>query len=138
MVYHKRLPPSLPSVVAVDSSAVAVAAAKRNAQLNGYHVVDDDSIAGGASVGQQIKFHTADCVDFMRQRNSNCTAGGRLQFDLVICDPPKLAPTRAGLARALTKYVGKCNFGIVISLIFIFDLTVTLTLAGDWCDYVCC
>ena len=104
MVYHARRPPSLPSVVAVDSSAVAIAAAKRNAQLNGYHVADDDSIAGSASGEQQIKFHTADCVDFMRQRNSNGTAGGRLQFDLVICDPPKLAPTRAGLARAPVSY----------------------------------
>ena len=25
-------------------------------------------------------------------------------FDLVICDPPKLAPTRAGLAKATNKY----------------------------------
>ena len=73
------------SALGVDSSAAAVAAAARNAELNG--------LAGAAT------FQKADVAAFMR----DAAAAGR-QWDILVLDPPKLAPTRKALPGALRKY----------------------------------
>lgn len=72
------------SVVAVDSSQAAIDTAIRNAEHN--------------NVQQKIEFVKADAVEYMRKLQTE----GK-QFDIVICDPPKLAPTRASLDRAKLK-----------------------------------
>lgn len=69
------------SVVAVDSSQAAIDTAVQNAEIN--------------KVGQTVQFVKSDAVEYMRKLQSE----GK-QFDIVICDPPKLAPTRASLDRA--------------------------------------
>ena len=77
------------SVTAVDSSQPAVTAAIRNLELNRYQLEP-----------QTVKFVKADALEFMQR----AAADGTL-FDLVICDPPKLAPSRSTLDRAKGKYV---------------------------------
>ncbi|KAL0039616.1 hypothetical protein WJX77_003474 [Trebouxia sp. C0004] len=73
-------------VTGVDSSAPALALAKSNAQLNGW---------------QQSEYHFLkdDVVKYMQQQ---IVEG--MQWDLVVLDPPKLAPNRKSLNRALAKY----------------------------------
>ncbi len=70
----------------MDSSAPALALAKSNAQLNGW---------------QQSQYHFLkdDVVKYMQQQ---IVEG--MQWDLVVLDPPKLAPNRKSLNRALAKY----------------------------------
>jgi 23S rRNA (cytosine1962-C5)-methyltransferase len=68
-------------VEAVDQSALALTVAADAALLNG--------------LGGKIRF---ECQDSVQALDRAGKAGG---FDLVICDPPKLAPTRAARARAL-------------------------------------
>lgn len=72
------------SVVAVDSSQAAIDTAIQNAEFN--------------KVGEKIEFVKSDAMDLMRKLQSE----GKL-FDIVICDPPKLAPSRASLERAKNK-----------------------------------
>ncbi|KAG2451961.1 hypothetical protein HYH02_003734 [Chlamydomonas schloesseri] len=72
-------------VVGVDSSDAAVQLAADNAQLNG--------LAGVAS------FVRADVSDYMREAVQQGA-----QYDVVVLDPPKLAPDRNSLARARIKY----------------------------------
>jgi 23S rRNA G2069 N7-methylase RlmK/C1962 C5-methylase RlmI len=72
------------SVVAVDSSQAAIDTAVKNAEFN--------------QVGNKIEFVKSDAMDLMRKLQSE----GKL-FDIVICDPPKLAPSRASLERAKNK-----------------------------------
>lgn len=72
------------SVTCIDSSQTALDTAAKNAVLN--------------QVNHKISFHKADAVDYMK----NISATGQL-FDIVICDPPKLAPNRASLERAKSK-----------------------------------
>lgn len=67
-------------VTAVDSSAAAIALAKRNAELNQL---------------SQIEFITADARDYLSQ------AG---QYDLVILDPPKLVPSYRHAEKAKNYY----------------------------------
>ncbi len=70
------------SVHAVDASALALEVAAECARANG--------LAG------RIEFERADAHDVL-------TAAGRKGgYDLVVCDPPKLAPTRAAKKRALS------------------------------------
>jgi 23S rRNA G2069 N7-methylase RlmK/C1962 C5-methylase RlmI len=73
------------AVTGVDSSAPALALAGTNAALNG--------------VEDRVRWVRADALRFMRE-----AAGGGLAWDLVVLDPPKLAPTRAALGPALRKY----------------------------------
>ena len=74
------------SVVSVDSSQPALDSLKQNIQLN--------DIEEGL-----IDVVKADALTHMRA----CAEEGR-QFDIVICDPPKLAPSRRDLDRAKGKY----------------------------------
>lgn len=73
-------------VTGVDSSAEAVALATANAALNGCDA-------------NRIRFVKADCEEYMR-----AAAARGETFDLVVLDPPKLAPSRKTLDRALIKY----------------------------------
>jgi len=72
------------SVFALDSSAEALALAKRNAELNGLRGVD---FVGG-DVFQMLR-HLRDA---------------RRQFDLIALDPPKFAPTAAHAPKAARAY----------------------------------
>ncbi|HSC95955.1 MAG TPA: class I SAM-dependent rRNA methyltransferase [Burkholderiales bacterium] len=72
------------SVFALDSSAEALSLAKANAQLNALTGID----WVGGDVFQMLR-HLRD---------------GRRQFDLVVLDPPKFAPTAAHAARAARAY----------------------------------
>jgi 23S rRNA (cytosine1962-C5)-methyltransferase len=68
-------------VEAVDASSLALTVAADAAERNG--------------LGGKIRFECEDSVQALER------AGRQGGFDLVICDPPKLAPTRAARARAL-------------------------------------
>jgi 23S rRNA G2069 N7-methylase RlmK/C1962 C5-methylase RlmI len=72
-------------VVAVDTSAPALELAARNAELNGFEKI--------------ITTVKADAAAFAA---SAAAAGDK--YDVVVLDPPKLAPTRASLPGALRKY----------------------------------
>jgi 23S rRNA G2069 N7-methylase RlmK/C1962 C5-methylase RlmI len=73
-------------VTAVDSSRSALAALTANMELNN---IDPEKL--GMLQG--------DAVEVMKK----LVAEGQ-KYDVVICDPPKLAPTRASLSRAEKKY----------------------------------
>ncbi len=73
-------------VVTVDSSAEAIALARRNLALNGFTVPDDDLVV-------------ADVFEYLRL----CRDQAR-QFDLIILDPPKFAPTQAQVESAARGY----------------------------------
>jgi 23S rRNA G2069 N7-methylase RlmK/C1962 C5-methylase RlmI len=70
------------SVVGVDSSPEAIALCRENAALNGLE--------------QNTEFVKSDIADYMKM----CTS----KFDVVVLDPPKLAPSASGLAKASRKY----------------------------------
>jgi 23S rRNA (cytosine1962-C5)-methyltransferase len=72
------------SVFGLDSSAEALSLAKANAQLN--------ALSGMDWVG-------GDVFQMLRQLRD-----GRRQFDLVVLDPPKFAPTAAHAAKAARAY----------------------------------
>ncbi|GAB5033501.1 rna binding protein [Nannochloropsis oceanica] len=74
-------------VVGVDSSALAVETAIENAAANG--------LEGKTS------FIKSDVLVYARGLGE----GGERSFDIIIADPPKLAPTRRDLPRALHKYL---------------------------------
>ncbi|HEV3469022.1 MAG TPA: class I SAM-dependent rRNA methyltransferase [Pyrinomonadaceae bacterium] len=76
--------PACESVLGLDISAEAVAAARRNAELNG---------AGS------VEFREANVFDALRELEA---AGGR--FDTVILDPPAFAKNRASVAAAARGY----------------------------------
>jgi hypothetical protein len=75
-------------VTGVDSSASAVALARDNAALNGVSE-------------ERCSFVEADCLDFMR---AELDAGRAGSYDIVILDPPKLAPSRDALPKAAGRY----------------------------------
>jgi 23S rRNA (cytosine1962-C5)-methyltransferase len=68
-------------VHAVDASAPALEIGAECAALNG--------------LGERVSFERGDSIEVLNQ------AGRKGGYDLVICDPPKLAPSRAAKARAL-------------------------------------
>ena len=70
------------SVVGVDSSSEAIAVCHENAALNGLE--------------GSTEFVKSDIADFMKSCSS--------KFDVVVLDPPKLAPSASGLAKASRKY----------------------------------
>ncbi len=74
------------SLVLVDESAPAMAAAGENLRLNGFDGLDIELAEGDA---------------FSLLRNFRDTSRS---FDMVILDPPKLAPTKAHAARASRAY----------------------------------
>ncbi|MCK6460703.1 MAG: class I SAM-dependent rRNA methyltransferase [Planctomycetes bacterium] len=71
-------------VLGIDSSGPALALAAENAMLNN---------------GRQIRFERGDAQETLNELHRR----GRT-FDVVICDPPRLAPDRASVPRALRKY----------------------------------
>ncbi len=71
-------------VVAVDSSAPALALAKENAHRN--------------RVADKLEFVQADVLEFLKQLK------GRKRFDLIFCDPPAFIKRRKDLAQGLKGY----------------------------------
>lgn len=72
------------SVLAVDSSAAALDAARANASLNG---------------ATQIEWLEADVFQLLRKLRDQ-----RRQFDVIVLDPPKFAPTASHAERATRAY----------------------------------
>ena len=77
-------------VLGVDSSAAALALAQRNAELNGF---------GHGPASGTVAFKQADIAQLMYALREDPSA----RFDLIVLDPPKLAPNRKALERATTK-----------------------------------
>jgi len=71
-------------VLGIDSSGPALALAAENAMLNN---------------GRQVRFERGDAQETLNELHRR----GRT-FDVVICDPPRLAPDRAAVPKALRKY----------------------------------
>ena len=74
------------SITAVDSSVAALAAAKENFKLNNFL--------------NPVEFFQADALVVMKRLKDM----GKM-YDIVVCDPPKLAPSRSALMKARSKYV---------------------------------
>jgi 23S rRNA (cytosine1962-C5)-methyltransferase len=68
-------------VVCVDSSETAISTAKANADLNS---------------AKNIHFECADALEFLSQQKQN--------FDLIVLDPPRFAPSRGSREKALRTY----------------------------------
>ncbi len=71
-------------VIALDSSAQALARAKENVELNGL---------------KNVEFAEANAFDYLRDCERE-----RLEFDTIVLDPPAFAKTRASLPGALRGY----------------------------------
>ena len=69
----------------IDSSAPAIELATRNAEMNG--------------LSDKASFEKADSAEYMKR-----VAKEGKQWDIVVLDPPKLAPTRKALTGAWRKY----------------------------------
>ena len=82
----------------VESSAAALELAESNAQLNGCQK-------------SQYTFLKNDIVKYMQQQ-----AAESRTWDLVVLDPPKLAPNRKSVNRALRKY---CQLNTLVGLVAI-------------------
>jgi len=76
------------SVTAVDSSMEALEVAARNAALNGFE--------------SSLQLQHSDVASFMHQ-----AAADQQEYDIIVLDPPKLAPSRRreALAKAERKYM---------------------------------
>ena len=75
------------NVTAVDSSKIVLSIAARNAELN--------------NVQKQISFVPSDAFDYL----DDCISNNR-QYDVLVLDPPKFAPTVKSLSKSLLKYIG--------------------------------
>ncbi len=75
------------SVLSIDSSATALESARRNLQLNA-------QFAQG-----RVEWRQADVFEVLRELNR-----GERRFDLIVLDPPKLAPSAAHVERAARAY----------------------------------
>jgi 23S rRNA G2069 N7-methylase RlmK/C1962 C5-methylase RlmI len=78
-------------VIGVDSSQDAIETCMNNAKLNGITDGRDDATAGPV-------------VDFVQADISTYMQSCREQFDVIVLDPPKLAPSVKDLDRATRKY----------------------------------
>ena len=101
--------------IGVDSSALAVETAIENAAANG--------LEGKTS------FIKSDVLVYARELG----AEGVRSFDIVIADPPKLAPTRRDLPRALHKYlkINRAAFRMVKSGGLVLTHTCSAALTQD-------
>lgn len=79
-------------VVGVDSSAPAIELAQANASLNGLL---------SSSSGGSVEFIKAEVSSYMKEQIQQ---GKTNNWDIIILDPPKLAPTKASLRKAVRKY----------------------------------
>lgn len=75
------------SVVAVDSSLAAIEAARNNVRLN------SDILNAG-----KAQFYAEDAIKYMERAVENGE-----EYDIVICDPPKLSPNLKSLGAAKEK-----------------------------------
>lgn len=76
------------SVLAVDTSAPAIETGRRNSEVNDAH---------------RVEFIQANAIDFLKR-----DANDGPRFDVAVIDPPKLAPTRNDVDKAIRKY-GEVN-----------------------------
>ena len=109
------------SLIAVDSSVSALTAAKENMKLNG--------------VLKNVELMQGDAVAVMKELEMN----GKT-FDIIVCDPPKLAPTRSSLSRARNKYI-KINIAAMKllrpgGLLFAFSCSAAVTQSSGLKDFV--
>lgn len=74
------------SCTGVDSSEDAIDTCRANAKLNGY---DDE---------ERLKFVRSDITTFLQD------SAGQAYYDVIVLDPPKLAPSASGLDKARRKY----------------------------------
>jgi len=86
-------------VIGVDSSEAAIQLANDNVLLN----------CGSGREADSISFVRGDAIEFLSRlvvENSNRVRNGQPPeyFDLIICDPPKLAPSRQSITPAVKKY----------------------------------
>jgi 23S rRNA (cytosine1962-C5)-methyltransferase len=100
-------------VVGVDSSQDAIDCATANAQLNGFMTVTDDD---DDTTTTKMQFVKADVAQYMKDAYNKITSSDAQQqqeldntspspyFDVIVLDPPKLAPSVTGLDRASRKY----------------------------------
>lgn len=74
------------SVISVDSSSLAIDMVKRNHEVNGISFKDEELVRGDVNTTLRR---------FLQEKK---------KFDLIILDPPKLAPNRSAVDRALRAY----------------------------------
>lgn len=89
------------SCTGVDSSRDAIESCRVNAQLNGYNENGDDNER------RKLEFIQSDITAFLQNRAADAGTGidgHGLLYDVVILDPPKLAPQVAALDKARRKY----------------------------------
>ncbi|GLC36295.1 hypothetical protein PLESTF_001731500 [Pleodorina starrii] len=108
-------------VVGVDSSEPAVKLATANAQLNG--------------LSSTASFLRADVSDYMKA----AVARGE-QYDIVVLDPPKLAPDRNTLSRARVKYLRLNSLAMKLvrpgGLLMTCSCSGAMTQSGEFLDMV--
>lgn len=98
------------SVTSIDSSALAIDTLKKNIKLNGFDESKQTSYQ--ADVNKQLRA--------FRENES--------QFDIVVLDPPKYAPTRSSLERASRAYKDLNRMGL--SLLSSGGLLATFSCSG--------
>jgi len=89
-------------VIGVDSSQEAVDCATANARLN--NITADDG-TNNSDTQVVISFVRADVTQFMKDFWQEIQSGQQDYVDVIILDPPKLAPNLSGLDRASRKYL---------------------------------
>ena len=85
---------------------------------------------------QQVELVKADALNYMIElgkSNDN-------KFDIVICDPPKLAPTRSSLSKAKNKYVKINTAALKLvrpgGMLFTFSCSAAVTQSNSLRDFV--
>ncbi len=86
-------------VTCVDSSQRALDEMARNVEMN-----DIDAA--------KVTVRKDDCIAFMREQ---LDSHGEGQYDIVICDPPKLAPKRTAVPKAVGKYTKINRLGMQLT-----------------------
>ncbi|MDA9555475.1 class I SAM-dependent rRNA methyltransferase [Pelobium sp.] len=84
------------SVVSVDSSALAIETLQKNIQLNGFKAAKSTAVQN--DVNKQLRL--------FKEQNE--------QFDVVVLDPPKYAPSRSALDRAARAYKDLNRLGMQV------------------------
>ena len=91
--------------VGVDSSHDAIDACKTNAKLNNLALIEDDNNNDTTTVATEgIQFVKSDIDKYMKQCYDDNEKTNTNLFDVIVLDPPKLAPSMKGLQRASRKY----------------------------------
>ena len=84
----------------------------------------------------QVELGKADALAYMMDLSKR----GDDKFDIVICDPPKLAPTRGALAKAKNKYVKINTAALKLvkpgGLLLTFSCSAAVTQSGSLKDFV--